>query len=500
MKIFAITLFFCLSIQCVSAQIFALNMDVENPPEGILFEEWAEMLINGEKVGYSHSLLERRGEFILSHEESYMRIGRGPTSISTINTSKTRERIDGTPVSLSVVTREGMRTMTKSFQFNSEGVSISTNDGVRSWTKEVPLEPGFVLDWSFVRELAQVNPAIGETFTSQVYLPEIVSDRTLPVTTTFAGKEPMTLNGETFEAWRIEQTLQLGFLPLNLTAWVRENGKLLRMNMPLGGMNITMIGTTEEKAKATFSPPDLFTDSLIPLNRKIPDDAREVTFNLRSNGDLAEKIPTSAYQSVRMIDDRSVEILVRRGSLRSVEAGPTDEVYLNPSPLVDYEDPAISNLVAEAGIEELSWNEKVRTLVQIADNAITVKSMDLGFATASETLALQEGDCTEHALLLAALCRSAGIPSRGASGVVYFLSPEGDPVMGYHMWTQVWNGEEWLDVDAAFGTAEPAPIRILFSTSDLMDPALTEEILLIAQHLGQTQVKVTSVTNSRRSK
>ncbi|MGE9291228.1 MAG: transglutaminase-like domain-containing protein [Puniceicoccales bacterium] len=483
-----------LSFFSASAQTFSVDIDVDNPPEGIFSEDWAEMFINGEKVGYTHTLLERQGPEILTVEETYLQLGRGPTSITSISTSKTRETLEGAPLSLNTVTREGERTKTQNITFTPEGALIATHDGARSWTNDVTLEPGYVLSWSFVRAMEKANLAPGETLKNRIYVPDLVLSQALPVSTTMIGEEDVSLDGELHEAMKIEQTLQLGFLPLKVTAWIRGNGNLLRMDMPLGGMDITLLGSNEEKARASFSPPDLFTNTLIPLNRPIPLDALSVTFLVKTNGEVVRQMPESAYQSVQPIDDGTFAVRVRRGALRFSEPSPVESTYLEPSPLVNFEDPAILYLLAQAEIDSLAPEEKVRRLVAIADESIAIKSMDLGFATASETVALSEGDCTEHSLLLTALCRAADIPARGASGLVYFPTEDGNPVMGYHMWTQIWNGAEWLDIDAAFGTAEPEPIRILFSTSDLMDPSLTEDILVLTQYLGQTAIEIESVT------
>lgn len=486
-------LFLCLLLPA-SAQIFSVDIDSSNPPEGVFSEEWSEMFINGDKVGYTHTSLERQGDTIITREETFMHMGRGPTSITTMSTSKTRETLDGEPISILDITREGQRTKTQVIHFTPEGATIQVNDGTRSWTREADLEPGFLLSWSFVRELEQQNLQPGESFDARTYVPDIVLDQTLPVTTRYLGEDEITLDGTTHQAIKIEQTLTLVFLPLKVTVWIRQDGKLLLMEMPFGGMDITMLGSTEEKAKASFTPPDFFTNTLIPLNRSIPEDAERVTFTLRPQVESVPEIPETAYQSVVRNDDGTVSVTVVRGELTFSGEEDVDPVYLEASPLVDFEDPAIANLVAQADLDSLSPEDKVRRLVEIADRAISNKSMDLGFATASEAVELSEGDCTEHSLLLTALGRAAGIPTRGASGVVYFRGENGEPVMGYHMWAQIWNGSKWLDVDAAFGTAETAPIRILYSTTDLTDPTLSEDVLIISQFLGQTSIEVSEVS------
>ena len=484
-----------LPVSFVHGQTFGLDVDVNDPPEGVLSDEWAEMFINGDKVGYTHTSLERIGDVVVSIEETFMKIGRSPSVIETMTVTTTRESVDGTPLSMASITQEGDRTKTQEIRFSGTGAEATINDGVRSWTKNVDLEPGFFLSWGFVRALEEAKLSPGDSWTCRIYAPDVVLDQALPATTTFIKEGTEEVDGNTVKVSQFEQVLQIGFLPLRVTAWVLEDGSLLRMKMPLGGMEISMKGSTEKAAKEQFSPPDLFTDTLISLNRAIPEDAEKTTFTVRLNPEVSVNIPDTAYQSAKEIGEGVFEVTVKRGHLGAggQPDAEVDGIYLQPTPLVDFEDPAILGLLGGSNLDGLDFNERIRTLVKIADEAIEVKSMDFGFATASETAALQEGDCTEHALLLAALGRAAGIPTRGATGVVFFQDEAGAPVMGYHMWNQAWNGAEWVDVDAAFGTVEPAPIRILFGTSDLSDPTMAEEVLTFARFLGQTRIDVVRV-------
>ena len=60
----------------------------------------------------------------------------------------------------------------------------------------------------------------------------------------------------------------------------------------------------------------------------------------------------------------------------------------------------------------------------------------------------REGDCTEHAVLLAALARACGIPARVAIGLVYVDQAGG---FGYHMWTEMYLSGHWIPLDATLG-------------------------------------------------
>jgi transglutaminase-like putative cysteine protease len=61
------------------------------------------------------------------------------------------------------------------------------------------------------------------------------------------------------------------------------------------------------------------------------------------------------------------------------------------------------------------------------------------------TLENRQGDCNEHAVLLAALARAAGIPARIETGLVYL---EGR--FYYHAWNLLYLGR-WVTADASFG-------------------------------------------------
>jgi len=70
------------------------------------------------------------------------------------------------------------------------------------------------------------------------------------------------------------------------------------------------------------------------------------------------------------------------------------------------------------------------------------------FSNALETLQAGFGDCGEHAVLLAALLRAAGIPAKVLFGLVYIVPKKG---FMYHAWVQAKIGGVWLNADPALG-------------------------------------------------
>jgi hypothetical protein len=75
------------------------------------------------------------------------------------------------------------------------------------------------------------------------------------------------------------------------------------------------------------------------------------------------------------------------------------------------------------------------------------------FPSALETLESGYGDCGEHAVLLAALLRAAGVPARVVLGLVYVPDKQG---YLYHAWVMVHDGGQWLFADSAYLGRFPA--------------------------------------------
>ena len=91
------------------------------------------------------------------------------------------------------------------------------------------------------------------------------------------------------------------------------------------------------------------------------------------------------------------------------------------------------------------------------DGWIARKNLTRGIDSAARVAARREGDCSEHAVLLAAAARLAGRASRVVVGVA--LVEVGGQLRGFgHAWTEIHDGRAWHTVDA---TMLPAGVRYL---------------------------------------
>jgi transglutaminase-like putative cysteine protease len=125
---------------------------------------------------------------------------------------------------------------------------------------------------------------------------------------------------------------------------------------------------------------------------------------------------------------------------RGVLSDAVEARHRTPSFLIDAEQPEIGALAERAPAKDA---RAIRTLVQTHMQTRLYGE----FWTASRAARTRAGDCSEHAVLVAAVARRLGIPARVVVGYALI----GDEQVGFavgHAWAQLHDGTRWLDVDA----------------------------------------------------
>ncbi|MBU4055439.1 MAG: transglutaminase-like domain-containing protein, partial [Proteobacteria bacterium] len=130
--------------------------------------------------------------------------------------------------------------------------------------------------------------------------------------------------------------------------------------------------------------------------------------------------------------------------------------FLLPSPDIQSTDPGIKHLVSGLISNAASDLEKAKILVTWVYENIE-KTPVISIPDALSTLKTRKGDCNEHAALLAAMARAAGIPARMETGLVYMKGR-----FYYHAWNVLYLGD-WITADAALGQfpADATHIRLI---------------------------------------
>jgi hypothetical protein len=121
---------------------------------------------------------------------------------------------------------------------------------------------------------------------------------------------------------------------------------------------------------------------------------------------------------------------------------------------------------------------------------IEAKNFSQAFASAAEVAETLEGDCTEHAVLLAALCRARNIPARVAIGLVYYPAQQG---FAYHMWNEVWIKDRWIPLDATLGLGGIGAGHLKLAESSLHGATAYSAFFPVFRVIGRLTIEVVEV-------
>ena len=118
-------------------------------------------------------------------------------------------------------------------------------------------------------------------------------------------------------------------------------------------------------------------------------------------------------------DPRTLSITVDLTRLVDAGHNPVTGEYRRSSTMIDPSHPKIIELVQQASQDtppEATPIDQAQALRGFVHRYVRAKDLSVGLATASEVALTRQGDCTEHAVLLAAMLRVVGIPSGRSPG------------------------------------------------------------------------------------
>lgn len=116
--------------------------------------------------------------------------------------------------------------------------------------------------------------------------------------------------------------------------------------------------------------------------------------------------------------------------------------------VVDFDEPAVERLVNQLWAEQPEDEAlTAEAITRFTFRTIETKNSINGFSLASQVASSLEGDCTEHAVLNAALARASGFPSRVVLGVLVVRANQRTYAFG-HAWNEIYDDNGWAIHDA----------------------------------------------------
>ncbi len=482
------------------------RFDYRDPPQGRFADDWLEIYMLGGKVGFGHSTMTRDGDTIATKTDMTIKLGRVDNPITIEVSQFTTETVDGTPLTFgSEMNASVMKTATRG-TIKDGRVTITSSQFGMDQKKTFDFTKGALMTWGLYCESMQRGFKPGTTYTLQAFVPDIRIDGPVAAHTVIGAWQPYRSTAGTGEGRRVTVTMESPVGAVDMISWLDKRGLPLLARMVMPGIgDMEMVASDEKSALSDYLPPEIFMTTTIPVKQRIDfKNASRITYRLRPKpgvGTVAAvaDLPETGAQRVVKRDDGSVDVIVSRQprlpskTMTAPDREAMDE-YLDVNLMINTRDPELRKIAkrgAKGAKDPYTLADNLRRFVT---DYITTKSLNVGFATASEVCRTREGDCSEHGVLLAALGRINGLPSRVVAGMAYvpFFGKQ-DDIFGYHLWTQFWIDGEWLDYDAALRESDCSPIRIAFGVSSLKSSGLADLSLPLLNRIGAIELEVVKI-------
>jgi transglutaminase-like putative cysteine protease len=492
-------------------------------PGKLIKETWDAAYLEGARTGYYHTTIrevERNGETIyVATLEMSLTIKRFNDIVKMRMQTGAEETADGKVVGLFLthfLDRDKRFVMTgrvkdgkllrranndpkeQAVPWNDKVIGLYKQDRL---FKENKVKPGDVLEY-LNYELVLPAPVAAVRIKALVKEPQEVD--VLEVKTEGGKEVVQRVKQKLLRVEAVPDKVEIGgnAIPLpRFVSWLDSDYQPVRSQMDMPGLGqVTMYRTTETVARqegvAPALLPDLGLGNLIALNRKVDrmHQLKEVVYRVMVKDD---DDPTTVFfrddrQAVRNRVGQTFELVVKALKPEPAEKpGTVRPEYLKSSFFLNSDDPRIKELAARIVKDETNpWQKALRIERWVFDHM--KGNNGIGFITASQIARDLEGDCRQHAMLSAALCRAVGVPSRTAIGLVYGEEPKHGPVLAFHMWTEVWVKGQWLPLDATLGMAGVGPGHLKIAEHSWTDTQTLAPLLPVIRALGKIKVEVLS--------
>src|SRR3989339_17395 len=403
-------------------------------------ETWLTITQNGQKIGYVFRRLAQTEKGFKFSETFFMRINTMGI-VQPINVQTSADLKAGGEISdFQFALRSNL------FEFTAEGKfedgKMSVRMGEDKNLKVFPMPNTPYLGGGVIAAAGRSNLKPGEGRTFSLFDPATLSRR--PVTIISLGDESLTVMGKATPA----RKLSVDFMGMKQIAWVSPEGLVLREEGILG-IVLQMVSKKEALSGLdAASGSDLTAAAAIPSSTPIADAPGLKTLTIRLHN-----LPAGHFllEGGRQTYKDGLLTIRSEKSLKSMPRSPADpgnlEPYLKAAPFIESDNLKIKQKVSEivaAADDDLTKAEKLVNWV----HKNIVKRPVFSVPDALQTLENMVGDCNEHAVLLAAMGRAAGLPTEIETGLVYMRGS-----FFFHAWNVIYIKKlgGWITADAALG-------------------------------------------------
>ena len=273
---------------------------------------------------------------------------------------------------------------------------------------------------------------------------------------------------------------------------IDRTGRIVRMVQPMFGMTASIEATSRANALKPRPPFRLLDQSIVKAPFRIGTAALtgKIRYSFGFKDGLAIPLPETGEQRRRSTaSGATLDICSDCGP-----GLPTGAAYLaaarKPTHWMESDHPRLLAIAAPVAAMTISDARKMELLRSRAEPYIARVSF-AGHFTALQTLQRKAGDCTEAAVLLAALGRAAGIPTKVVNGLVYsraYYHKISNAFMP-HSWTLAYVDGRWQSFDLALEAFDSSHIALTVGDGDARSMAAASQIAGLLEWNNVTEVR-----------
>ena len=488
----------------VSGIVLLIGLSVSGLPTAVAEspEIWQVIYISGQRVGYGRgsSVKEvRKGATVfVTNVEQHLTIRRFGQQLKIELASRYEDTESGQLLGFTSEMRNPPAQSTKSVgKVLGNILEIETTINGVSKTQSLELDPNAKSPAYQDRQLQLKPLQAGETRTYKMFVPEFAKVAEVKV---IADDLRLTKLHDNSERKLLKVKVSNSLQPsADIRMFLDPTGESLKSETDLLGLVLVTYAVPQAVAIQAIvgAELDVAVGTLVRLDKPTANlmKSKRAVLRVTTPGkDPSQLLSNNENQTVKKVADNVVEVTLVGSTIPKmlVSGSSKQKQYLGETPYLQSQNARVQEHARKAAAGSEDPGTIASRMERYVFEQLKKKNFSTALASAAEVAERMEGDCTEHACLLAAMLRAQQIPSRVAVGLVYV---EKFSAFGGHMWAEAWLDGKWVAVDGTLGMGGIGPSHIKLADSDLGDPgqAPVAAFLPLMNLLNQLKIEVISI-------
>ncbi len=451
-------------MKCFNAvTILLITISLLCSPASADEKQYGAVFMSGKKVGhiiYSREVADRK---VTTSEETNMNIKRMGSEMNVKTRETCIETTDGKPLAFESIQEMGaMMSMAVKGKVAQDGtVELTTENMGNKQQSSLQWPEGAVMTEGLRLKVLEKGLKEGTELDAKIFSPQAV--QAIDANIKIGAKKDVDLLGKIVSLREVTTTLNMSGASIVATSYVNDDFESQHDKVNAMGMQMEMIACSKEFALSNNEVFDIVSKTLVPSPKRIGNlsSVPSIQYELTpAEGMESLVVPSTDNQKAERLMDGTVKVTVTPLDMPTGTKFPYegDDQHaldaLKPTRYIQSNDPNIVSLARQAVGDTTDAAQAAGKIESFVANHITHRTLSVGYASAAEVAQSKQGDCTEFAVLTAALCRAVGIPAQVVMGYAYVEGlGGGNGCFGGHAWTRAYIGGKWVGLDASFKSA-----------------------------------------------